>query len=116
MPEIVAGEFQSTCAQEWEEFGIDVRISGGHAGGQQGLVERHGGLLEDIWNEVACAFHIKGRQQAKMALDVCMQAKNASNSDTVPCHLGIDGVRTSTGMVHTFNECGRFASTLCFGK
>ena len=49
-----------------KEHGIDIRITGGHAGWQQGSVEKHGGKFI-----LTC--HIKGTEQAKMALAMFMQ-------------------------------------------
>ena len=51
VPDIVVDqgvEFEFTLSQECEEFGIDVRITGSHAGWQQVFVERHCGLLENL--------------------------------------------------------------------
>ena len=42
------GELESTFVHECEELGIDIRVSGSHGGRQQGLVERHVGLLIEI--------------------------------------------------------------------
>ena len=39
---------ETPFAQESEEFGGDTRVTGSHARWQQGLVERHGGLLSEI--------------------------------------------------------------------
>ena len=79
-----------------------ARITGSHAGWQQGLVERLGGLLGDIWNKAVCEFHIKGRHQDKLADHV--HAGQERNSDEVLCHTGTEGVRMSIEMVCTFNE------------
>ena len=56
------GEFESTFAQEFEDYGIDARITGSLAGWQQSLVERNGVLLCDLWSKVASECHMKGRR------------------------------------------------------
>ena len=39
---------------------IVIRITGSYAGWQQGLVERHGGVLGGVWSKVADEFAIEG--------------------------------------------------------
>ena len=51
---------------------------GSHAGWHQGLAERRGDLLGEVWNKVACDFHIKTRHEAQMALSMCLHAKSAT--------------------------------------
>ena len=69
---------ESPFAQESEEFCCDTRVIGSHAGRQQGLVERHGGLLSEIWNNTVCEFQTFGREQTILAVAVRVQAKNAT--------------------------------------
>ena len=56
-------EFESTFAHECEESGIDIRITGSHAGWQQGFLERRGGLLSEMWNKRVCKFRIPQRER-----------------------------------------------------
>ena len=72
------GEFELACLQECAGDKIDVRITRSHARWQQGWVETHGGLLGDFLEQVVYEFHIKGMQQGKMVLAMCMRAKNAT--------------------------------------
>ena len=55
------GDPESAFAQEYEEFGIGVRVTRSHAGWHEFMVDRDGG----------CDLHINGRPQAKMALAMC---------------------------------------------
>ena len=68
-------EFETTTAQARVDFVLDVRITGGHVGWHQGLVERHGVLFVEVGSAAVCEFHhLKGNMSRAM----CMQAKNAT--------------------------------------
>jgi len=72
------GEFEAAFIEMCEEHGIDTRVIGAHAPWQHGFAERHGGILGEVWTKVVKEFNIVGRDKAKLALAVCVQAKNAT--------------------------------------
>ncbi len=82
VPELViadqGGEFEGEFEAMMEEHNIDSRLSGAHAAWQNGIVERHGAILGETWNKVVYEHGFKGRQQAKTALAIVLQAKNAT--------------------------------------
>ena len=77
-----------------DDCGIDIRVTGRHAGWQQ-RVERHDGFQSDNWNTIMCEFHDFERQQAKWS--VCKQRTR---------------VRTRSSMVLSFYKRGNFRT--CF--
>ena len=72
------GEFEAEFVAMCEEHGIDSRVVGAHAPWQHGFAERHGGILGEVWTKVVQDFNIVGRGKAKLALALCVQAKNAT--------------------------------------
>ena len=46
------GEFEGAFVAMCEEYSIDTRVAGAHAPWQHGLAERHGGILEMIFNNL----------------------------------------------------------------
>ena len=76
MPGIVVenkrSEFVSTFSHECDEFWIDIRVVGSHAGWNDG------GLLSEIWNKIVCEIHDSGREQAKLAPAMCVEAMNTT--------------------------------------
>ena len=90
------GEFESTFAQECEEFGAQIRITGSRAGWQQGFVERHGGLLGEIWINNVYEFHVSGRASDIGIGPVC--ASQERNIDEVRRLSRASRVRTSSAM------------------
>ena len=79
VPKHVVQCFQGS---ELESTLADVRITGSHAGRQQGLVERHGGSLRETWNKIVNECHIKGRASQDGAM--CVQVQRAT---LMKCHV-----------------------------
>ncbi len=84
VPELVVidqgGEFGAEFTDMMEEYSMDSRLAGSHAAWQHGLAERHGAILGEIWEHITKEHHSDGRAEAKLAMAVCLQAKNATMS------------------------------------
>ena len=59
-------------------MGIDTKLSGSGAIWQNRTAERHGGLFGTLWRKVVYEHDVKGRLLSTIALDVVVQAKNAT--------------------------------------
>ena len=46
------GEFMKDFIDMCESLGIDCKVAGAHAGWQNALIERHGAILEQLWNSI----------------------------------------------------------------
>ena len=46
------GEFMGVFIDMCENLGIDTKVTGAHAGWQNGVIERHGAILEQLWNAI----------------------------------------------------------------
>ena len=96
------GEFEAEFVAMCEEHGIDSRVVGAHAPWQHGFAERHGGILGEVWTKVVQDFNIIGREKAKLALAVCVQAKNATMTRNGPFSDGASaGSSRSIGTMAT---------------
>ena len=74
------GEFETEVIAVLESYGIASKISGSYAPWQNGLVERHNGLLGTAWQAAIEGEQVVGRHGMKIALAVALQAKNATVS------------------------------------
>ena len=72
------GEFQSYFLDLCEQMGIDTKLSGAGAAWQNGIAERHGGILGTIWRKLAYEHDIKGKYLVEIALASVVQAKSAT--------------------------------------
>ena len=64
-----------------ESLGIDCKVTGAHAGWQNALIERHGAILEQLWNSVLQEHSGSGGNSMRfyeLALAAAVQAKNAT--------------------------------------
>eukprot|EP00971_Amphidinium_carterae_P032354 637380-Amphidinium_carterae.2 len=71
------GEFAGLFARLLEEAAIPSRVSGAHASWQQGVVERHNGILGHMLSAVLYNNTVKEWADIKVALASTVQAKNA---------------------------------------
>ena len=62
-------------------LGIDCKVTGAHAGKQNALIERHGAILEQLWNSILQEHSGSGGNSMRfyeLALAAAVQAKNAT--------------------------------------
>ena len=71
------GEFEGYCNDKCDKLGIDASVTASHAAWQQGLAERHGGLLGTIFRMVCYQHKINRGSSVSLALALCCQAKNS---------------------------------------
>ena len=95
VPVIVVVDQAGTFTQECHEFDFDIPFAGRHAGWQQAVVERHGGLLSESWNNIGYESHVK------LALAMRVQAKER-NIDEARCHSRAGCVRARRSTVPSF--------------
>ena len=64
-----------------ESFGIDCKVTGAHAGWQNALIERHGAILEQLWNSILQEHSGSGGNTMRfyeLALAASTNAKNST--------------------------------------
>lgn len=70
------GEFEREWILMLEQFGIQSKTTGSHAGWQHALAERHGGLLGIAWHALVVQYSIVDRSDMAVALAAAIEAKN----------------------------------------
>jgi hypothetical protein len=64
-----------------EGLGLDCKVTGAHAGWQNALIERHGAILEKLWNSILQEHSGSGGTSMRfyeLALAAAVQPKNAT--------------------------------------
>ena len=70
------GEFEREWILMLEQFGIQSKTTGSHAGWQHALAERHGGLLGITWHALVVQYSIVEKGDMAVALAAAIEAKN----------------------------------------
>ena len=77
------GEFQSHFLSVCEDYGIDVKMSGSHAPWQNALAERHGAILEEMWEAVVYEHQARWLKNCRLALMAVATAKNSAKTSSL---------------------------------
>jgi len=74
------GEFMKHFSDMCESLGIDCKVTGAHAGWQNALIERHGAILEQLWNSTLIEHSGSGGTSMRFFELALAAATNAKNS------------------------------------
>ena len=74
------GEFETAFIATLEAHAIASKVCGSYAAWQNGVIERHNGLLGVAWGAAVEDSKAEGRQAMKVSLACAVQAKNATVS------------------------------------